>query len=367
MNEATLSSHAYVAKHEFKTIQALRFIAAFAVVVLHSSFYTAERLDDSLGIYAIGANGVRLFFVISGFVMVVSSRALLDQSRGWSVFAMKRVVRIVPMYWLITTIKLLTLLLVPAVVLHAHLDWDYIVKSYLFVPVRNADGQLHPLLGVGWTLVFEMFFYALFTMALLLRLRPLALLAPIMIALSFASMFRSEAWPVSLQFWCDPIVLDFLAGMLIASWLLSGSGIRTGFAAMALAVGLAFLFIPSPRFHYLSLAGSLTTTLASSLVVIGCIALEKFLAPLIPRWTLFLGAASYATYLIHPIVSPAVPHVFSKLGVELPVLAILLSVAIALLAGSIFHVYFEKPVTNFLNSSLKRHGLFNPGRKQAAI
>lgn len=342
---------------EFKTIQALRFFAAFSVVVLHGTFYTAERLDDSLGIYAVGANGVRLFFVISGFVMVVSSIGLLNQKNGWSAFGLKRIVRIVPMYWLVISIKLVILLLAPAVIIHAELDWFYILKSYFFIPVQNANGELYPFLGVGWTLIFEMFFYALFALSILFRLRPLALLTPIMLFLAVASPFRSSDWPIAMRFWCDPIVLDFLAGMIIARWYLNGNAIPRWSSITLLVGGLLYLFVPFQRFHYLSLEGSLTTTLAASIVVLGCITMEQTLKPFIPRWVLFLGTASYATYLIHPIVSPMVPHLFSKYGVALPSLSILLSVVIALVAGSLFHLYFEKPVTNTLNSYLRRKNL----------
>lgn len=347
-------------RHEYRTIQALRFIAAFAVVVLHSSFYAVERLGSNLGVYAIGANGVRLFFVISGFVMIVSSIGLLDRERGWSTFALKRIVRIVPMYWLITSIKLAALLLVPAVVLHAKLDWGYVAKSYFFIPAMNADGQLYPLLGVGWTLVFEMFFYFLFMVALFLRRSPLFVLTPVMLALAAAFFFRQQDWPIAAQFWCDPIVLDFLAGMYIAACSQSGKKVVSWVAAIFLLAGLIYLFVPFPRFHYQSFSGSITTTIAASMVVLGCVTLEARMAAWIPRIMLFLGATSYATYLIHPIISPVIPHAFAKLGFYEPHLSILLSVAAALVAGAAFHLYFEKPVTDFLNHRFKQHGWFSP-------
>lgn len=367
MNEATHENAVKPMRNEYKTIQALRFVAAFAVVVLHSSFYAAERLGSTLGIYAVGANGVRLFFVISGFVMIVSSMRLLECERGWLVFALKRVVRIVPMYWLVTSIKLAVLLIMPAVVLHAKLDWVYVAKSYFFIPAMNADGRPHPLLGVGWTLVFEMFFYAMFMVALILRRSPVVVLTPIMLGLTTASLFRQQSWPVAGQFWCDPIVLDFLFGMYIAAWCLSGRKIVPWLAVVFLVAGLIYLFVPFPRFHYQDLIGSITTTVAASMVVLGCIGLETKLAPRIPRWTLFFGATSYATYLIHPVISPIVPHVFAKLGFAQPVLSIFLSVAVALVAGAVFHLRLEKPLTDFFSQQFKLRSSLNSSRNCSLV
>lgn len=344
---------------QFRSIQALRFFAALAVVVLHNSFYTAERLDDSLGIYAIGANGVRLFFVISGFVMIMSSDRLARTAQGWRVFAIKRILRIVPLYWLVTTLKLATLIAVPAAVLHAQLDWTYIAKSYFFIPALNVDGDIHPLLGVGWTLVFEMFFYGLFTLALLLRQRPVLFLAPILILLSVVSLFRTPDWPIALQFWADPIVLDFLAGMLIARWVQSGARLNTWLAAAFVVAGAVYLFVPFARFHYQSLHGSVVTTIAAALVVWGCTGLESRIGRFVGKPLMFLGAASYAIYLVHPVTAPAAPVILAKLDLILPYLSILFGVTIALIAGSLCYQWVEKLLTRLTTRAAKRLNLLD--------
>ena len=71
---------------EFNSIQCLRFIAAVMVVFLHSTFYAQERLDPTVSKYAPGAHGVSLFFVISGFVMILSSQNLINDKNGWRKF-----------------------------------------------------------------------------------------------------------------------------------------------------------------------------------------------------------------------------------------------------------------------------------------
>lgn len=349
------------AKTQLQGVQALRFIAAFAVVVLHCSFYTVERLDPSLGLYNLGANGVRLFFVISGFVMIASSHRLEGTPYGWRVFAFKRIVRIVPMYWAITTIKLAMLLAVPAVVLHSQIDWGFIAKSYAFIPAINKDGEMHPLLGVGWTLNFEMFFYLLFALALAVRTPPLRLIAPILCGLTILSLFRSPAWPTPLRFWADPVVMDFLAGMLIAHAAQKRLSLPPAVAWGFVIAGMAYLFVPMPRVGvYGSVEFSLSFTVAAALVVAGTVELEDKIGSLIPRWLAFMGAASYALYLIHPILAPIGPTLLKKLGMPFPLLSIAISVAVAIVAGICTYIFVEQPVTRRLNRIVRDRGLYDP-------
>jgi peptidoglycan/LPS O-acetylase OafA/YrhL len=339
---------------EYRTIQALRFIAAFMVVMLHSSFYTSERLGGGLGIYSLGANGVRLFFVISGFVMIMSSERRIGDPHGWRMFAVKRIRRIVPLYWVLSLVKLVTLLLASGLVLHSTLDWSFIAKSLLFVPARNIDGEIRPLLGVGWTLNFEMFFYLLFTAALACRVRPVSFIAPILVGLSMLFVFRAPGWPVPLYFLSDPIVLDFLCGMMIAHWCLRYEALPAWSAWMLVAIGLAYLYLPVPRPDYRTLVGSLLTTVAASAAILGATSLEPRIGPQIPRITLFLGAASYSLYLVHPIFAPLSPAVLSRLHIIVPLLSIGASVVIALVAGVLCYRFVETPLTRLSGGTARR-------------
>lgn len=332
-------------------------------MVLHSGFYTAERLDNSINIWLAGANGVRLFFVISGFVMIMATDDALTAPRGWFAFAIKRIIRIVPMYWAATVFKLVTMLAAPSAVLHAQLNWHYVVKSMLFFPAFNVDGEIHPLLGVGWTLTFEMFFYALFTLALLFRVNPVRALAPILVALAILSLFRAPSWPVALLCWADPIVLDFLAGMMLARCCQRNRTLSPALATVVAVAGCAYLFLPlgALRPAYESMTGSLLTTAAATAVLAGAVSLEPRLGPRVPRVALFMGAASYALYLMHPLVAPIAPVLFRRLGLIWPHLSILLSVCLALVAGTLCHLLIEKPATRILTGLAKRHGLLSPG------
>src|ERR1700712_2104089 len=107
---------------KFRNIQALRVFASLQVLLLHASFYAHERLDDDFELIGPGILGVDVFFAISGFVV---APAVLPRPGGaektWRRFATQRVIRIVPLYWVATSIKVLTLVVLPGAALHAAL------------------------------------------------------------------------------------------------------------------------------------------------------------------------------------------------------------------------------------------------------
>jgi exopolysaccharide production protein ExoZ len=88
------------------SIQILRAVAALAVCGVHFDQMTlmlAGHSNDPIPLYPLAA-GVDLFFVISGFVMVYSSEPLFGRSGSPKEFLVRRLARIVPLYWLTMTI-----------------------------------------------------------------------------------------------------------------------------------------------------------------------------------------------------------------------------------------------------------------------
>src|SRR5271165_6773818 len=154
----------------YQGLQVLRITAACMVLLLHSTLYAHQRLDRHFSVWAGGQTGVNLFFVISGFVIIYSSRNLLSDPNGWKIFARRRVIRIVPMYWIATSLKLMVLLFTASYWRHSQIRVANIIESYLFLPSHNSGGGFAPLLDVGWTLNCEMCFYFLFALALFFRM-----------------------------------------------------------------------------------------------------------------------------------------------------------------------------------------------------
>ncbi|HTI80504.1 MAG TPA: acyltransferase, partial [Acetobacteraceae bacterium] len=287
---------------KFDGIQSLRFVAALLVVVTHSTFYAGERLDPSIPTWNFGTVGVDIFFVISGFVMVISTKGLEGAKDGWKYFGMRRLVRIVPMYWIATTIKLLTLLAVPSAILHAQLDPGKTVLSYLFLPSRNFEGRVEPLLGVGWTLTFEMFFYLVFTIALLARAKPIWFCAAVLSICALGNVFRPEGWVPALVY-LDPILLYFLVGMVVGQWTKDRS-IRRLLVWMSYVIAL-WLVIPLADGEFSGGdAYFLTRHISVAVLVTVVVACEGWITGHVPRPVIYMGDASYSLYLFHPLIAP---------------------------------------------------------------
>jgi exopolysaccharide production protein ExoZ len=330
---------------KFLGIQALRIVAAFLVVCTHSTFYAFERLDKHFATWEQGTRGVDIFFVISGFVMIYASQKLFASASGWKKFAEHRIVRIVPLYWLVTTVKVLILLLTAGFALHAKLSPTTTACSYLFLPSRNLDGKIEPLVAVGWTLTFEMFFYFLFTLALALRVNVFKFIGVILMALSIGAYFRHPSWPAA-AFYLNSIVLEFFLGMLVAKACINGNYFPRKTALWILAFGFALLLLPPSDWN---LPKVIINGLPACLIVWSAASLGG-LETFIPRGVLYLGEASYSIYLIHPFVSPLPPTLLNRIHMDRPWLSVVLSVALGLAAGCILHQFIELPMTKWLRS-----------------
>lgn len=310
-------------------IQYLRGLAALAVVVFHA----AERTG---GHFAIGAAGVDVFFVISGFIMwVITAERPVSPLR----FLAERARRIVPVYWIVTGVMVVGALagLFP----NLRLTVGYVLASLLFVPSRSpGDGQIWPVLVQGWTLNYEMFFYLVFALTLLLRPRPrLAALAAIFLSLTVAGLVVHSRNPLWLTY-TNPIILEFLLGALLGKfWLeVRVPGPSTGVGLIVLAlIGFTFVGVT-----YIGFGPLVLGPLAAALVT-GTLALERRGVLGHVRPLAYIGDASYSIYLWHTLaVSVAVKFAG---WLALPFLP---SFAIAVLAGmavgTIMHELLEAPI-----------------------
>jgi len=218
---------------KFHFLQALRAIAAWLVVVDHALIdLTHGELPNratSLA-WALGDTGVYIFFVISGFVMVHISWDDFGRLGAAPGFFRRRVIRIVPLYWLAT---------IGALAFHnvstndsAVAGWPELLKSLLFIPYYDGKFGWAPILRQGWTLNYEMMFYAIFALALMLP-RKMAL-PGIAAALSVFVSIRPLLPPGVLAYLSSPILLWFVLGMGIATfWRLHGLTEAKGLARSA--------------------------------------------------------------------------------------------------------------------------------------
>jgi exopolysaccharide production protein ExoZ len=336
------------------SIQYLRALAAIAVVVFHAAHRTGLN-------FAIGAAGVDVFFVVSGFIMMAISDSRPSTPVG---FFRNRLLRIAPTYWIATLVMILGAIL--GLFPNLRLDFAHIAGSFLFVPVASpSNGQLWPVLVQGWTLNYELFFYAAFALILFLRsnLR-LAALAALFGLLVAAGTLIQPANPFA-GFYTSPVLLEFVAGAAIAKiWgagRLPSSGIGLLLAGLSIA---SFAAIHLLRLEF----DAWTCGPLAVMLVIGALSIEA--GGKLPRLAAltYLGDSSYSIYLWHTFAISVVAAAGAALSLSVP-LVLLVAVLAGTLAGVIAFEGLERPIQLLLKgrrAALWRLPLGNVAKRKPA-
>ncbi len=317
-------------------IQILRGLAAFLVIVRHGT----KEIDGFN--FEVGQFGVDLFFVISGFVIYLTSRNV-----DWRTFAKKRLVRIVPLYWLVSSIALMGAVLLAKGTMN-EVFYEFVL-SLLFIP----HGDLFPILYVGWTLNYEMWFYLIFGALIffnanLLKGASITIFALVMLGLILLLFNDWEVTPFTVPLL--PITLEFLAGVWIAYFYINGFNFSKAFCVFLFSVALIWLWF-APNASAYTVWRPVAWALPAALIVVSVLGLEKHVSFRKLTVLMLLGNASYATYLIHPLIIRftiiANEKVLDGMLDAWPLLVILILGSI--LAGLAFHLTFERFLINFFN------------------
>jgi peptidoglycan/LPS O-acetylase OafA/YrhL len=374
-------------------VQVLRALAAAMVVFYHLQAMVNTAAGTRLRTH-FGASGVDIFFVVSGFVMFQTTRGF---RRSTLQFWIDRVVRIVPLYWLATA------LLVAIYLTGRHpnglrlVDASDVVTSLFFIPHVRADGLKEPVLNLGWTLIYEMFFYFVFGLTFFLRSHVLSLL--VLCALFCGAIVAGVVFaPLSyaLNYYTNPIVLEFSVGCALSLWYDRYSvSVRSAGGRWARWLGSTLVVLGvatiggSDYFAYHAFQGwfarPLIYGIPATLIVAGALILEKSGRRWQSRPLLLLGAASYALYLIHPMVMQPVTKALGFIAHSRKVAPLLLGLpsvlggyvfaaivtragfAAALLAGVGVHLWFELPLHNRLRQALKPRVVLSPAKATPAV
>jgi len=263
---------------QLRSIQVLRAVAAISVLILHATMKNGPTFE-------LGAAGVDLFFVISGFIM-----ATVASTGTASDFLRRRFLRIYPIWWVAVFARLI-------LVNHTDVTAPRLLASVTLWPVWGD--YVVPVPPLGWTLSFEMLFYLGLTLALLTRpLFPLAIFG-----LCLLGSTVSEA-PV-FDFIGSPMVFEFLFGFSIAKLPHVN---RFGILLIALGVGaLAVAPLHADNARVLAMDAQLAPLrvffwgLPCALIMYGAVSLETHFRDAGWNIAVLLGDASYSIYLFHLI------------------------------------------------------------------
>jgi peptidoglycan/LPS O-acetylase OafA/YrhL len=323
-------------------IQILRAIAAILVVMHHA-------LEESLGAVAepkapdwlvtFGAAGVDIFFVISGFIMFYVSFPADRPAVSPTSFLRKRIARIYPFYWLCVAFFLC---LKSIGLFHGlHLDADILIRSFLLLP------SSHLVIGVAWTLVYEMYFYLIFATSLFFGRPLVSLMLPTAVIFSLCAAGRFTHNTTLHNFLGNAIAVEFCFGLAL------GYTFRRPQKPNAVS---RFLWIPGfalLAFAPLVVAHANTNGLPDTVRVLAwglpsVLVVLSFLSPngdraFRLRPLAFVGDASYATYLTHPIIMIAYATLLKgSLGVRPQYWVVPFVVMVSVATGLLAHVFVER-------------------------
>jgi exopolysaccharide production protein ExoZ len=326
-------------------IQGLRAIAAMAVVFFHSGFVFP-------GLQPFGSFGVAVFFVISGYLMAMLCEKQPDA------FLRRRLIRIVPPYWAFTLLLFAVAFRYPVLLKTTRPDIVELLKSLLFIPFTKSSGIMEPLLFLGWTLNYEMFFYVIVGLCLLVTHRYASLLScGVLTAIVIACRLFGTSdvtW-----FYSRGLIFEFVAG--IACYFLSSRMPRLSTIHVRLALAAAIVSSLSGMTYIqgtnvqLPVPSSLAMGVLAFVIVLSATCLSKTGWDLRTRAVVMIGDASYLLYLVHPYIEACLRrlavHRSSWLAPDFA-FGCVLAMAICAAVSVVLHVNVERPTIKRLNRLL---------------
>ena len=341
-----------------RNVQALRAIAALLVIFEHVNF-GLERSDPGarLLFFAFrtsGNFGVDLFFVISGFIMVVTNWEAFGTAGASRRFLIRRLIRIYPPYWFVLLPILLVFIGNALAFMHAHIGNTDVLSSVLLLPQVKA-----PLLMVSWTLTFEILFYIVFACFLPMRRDSLV---PVLVAWATFEVIAFVVWHGAqnpfLSLLGAPLPMEFIMGVGIGLLYRSENmprpftvGIVGSIIAIAVWIGIAVPGLTTNPTRN-DLARVIEYGIPAALIVYAAVGLEKREGSVANDAVVYLGDASYALYLWHMPVLVVLNMLALRLhvhGLVADFVAQMVMLVSVVFVGVSMYRYVERPLTMRLN------------------
>jgi peptidoglycan/LPS O-acetylase OafA/YrhL len=312
-----------------------------------------------------GAFGVDIFFIISGFIIAYVV------SKDTENFLVKRIIRVVPLYVIATIVMTVTVMLFPQFIRSTTISLSGFIKSVLFIPGPENRGQ--PILGQGRTLNYEMFFYFVMFLCIIIVKNKKYLTISCISVLVFIMAILSLLKPANfiLDYYRKGLFPEFIYGMLLYHFyvhfnrnehkLLQNKHIRIVFLIFLAIISYGFMIFCDVYNLRLTMNRNIYYGIPSLVLVISLLFLEKDIKDTrFVRFGIELGEASYVIYLIHYHIVILLARVFfnkiigpnSILIIE--VAKIILAFITTIILGIIIYKFVDKPIQKFLRKMVKR-------------
>jgi exopolysaccharide production protein ExoZ len=350
-------------KKQLNSLQLYRGLASILVVLHHANIILDRELkqDGLFGIFHFGWIGVDFFFVLSGFIIFYIHQSDLSQPSQFKSFVKKRCLRIYPFYWILLAIKICGSLLIER---NGSFDgvnlWQFI-QVVLLTPQPGTN--LTPFIGVAWTLTYEIFFYSIFSLLILLKPKlyvPLIIIWIVGIILNLVNILPLQGY-LLLDFIFNPRNLEFVFGCLVA-YIVSHR--RYEYKQIWVYISLIMLIAAiintgDREYDVAGLSPVIAYGIPFAILIMGSVQVENQIALKIPSLLIYLGNASYAIYLTHGLLINTIAKVYLK-AVEkfspilvpnlLNSIVATIVVGMSMAIGCIVHDRIERPLMKRLNN-----------------
>jgi exopolysaccharide production protein ExoZ len=347
----------YMISTKINSLQVYRGVAALLVMLYHITDQSPSKIgQDFLGnIFSFGFVGVDFFFVLSGFIILYVHHQDIGRREELKGYLTKRFIRLYPIYWIIASIKLFSIYLIPSTAKSYETGFWYTIKSYLLIPQTNL-----PIIGAAWSLSYEVLCYLLFGIAILVGFwwahRLLILWGALIISGWFLKFLNIPVFENNffINFITDERNLEFILGCL-AAYLILYKEIK--YSRILIAAGILLFAIWGFYINRGNQVFSFTLTIgiAAFLLIIGSASFEIKKSIKWPKFLVFLGDASYSIYLTHVMFINILIIIFSRgllFSVLGPLLSTFLILIFAVMGGCLVYVFLEKPVITRLRTRL---------------
>ena len=362
MNSTSLNTSTIETKpKKLELIQVFRGLAAIGVLLCHCDMILEEMFSQQFlsNIFSFGGAGVDFFFVLSGFIIFYIHAKDIEQPTKVKAFAIKRIIRVYPLYWLVLGLKIASSWLSsydPALKTRTAIEFIKAITLFPQDKTLIASGFL----GVSWTLSFEVFFYFMFGLAIVFPRKIILPIVGLWLSISLANLIGIVPLdPSSLldSFWFSQLNLEFALGCLAAHLLqryqFSHGSFILSFGLFLLSISIAIDIyastrnLPSPTEHVIFYG------IPFWVLIIGGVTLESektiHIAPIFSA----IGNASYSIYLMHGFFISNLAKLISKYSPSILNNSVLfyftgvLCSAISMLLCYGVYCYIEQPMLLF--------------------